>query len=263
MTSGFTNSRILSDVSIKSRVFTSPGHSAEAADHSVLASCVCDESYAAPLTRRPDAASATTAHPSVRASSAAASASAASPPPATTSNPRLADLTNDASSRRSRLGLGFRVMLDPPRAATPWVNGASLRSHPWRPRRSRPGFHSDSIGPSGSRNWQLTCTGPGLGPCRCRNAVAIAVAAHRAGDPSPGGAKSTLHAVYDPKILTWSIVWFAPLSRNSGGRSAVSNRSGAFDSHASTAAGSKFATAVPDDVITAAARPLPRPYPSA
>ena len=59
------------------------------------------------------------------------------------------------------------------------------------------------------------------------------------------------------------MVWFAPVSRSSGGRSAVSSNSGAHDSCASTAAGSKFATAVPELVITADARPEPFPTPSA
>ena len=55
------------------------------------------------------------------------------------------------------------------------------------------------------------------------------------------------------------MVWLALVSRSSGGLSAVSSSSGAHDSCASTAAGSRFATAVPEDVITAAA--LPDPFP--
>lgn len=51
---------------------------------------------------------------------------------------------------------------------------------------------------------------------------------------------------------TWSIVWLAPVSRSSAGRSAVSMSSGTLDCAASTTAGSKFATAVPEDVTTTA-----------
>jgi|TARA_B110000977_G_scaffold196592_1_gene277263 hypothetical protein len=88
----------------------------------------------------------------------------------------------------------------------------------------------------------------------------------RAGDPSPGGAKSTLYRVKLPKIFTWSMVWFAPVSRSSGGRSAVNNNSGALLALASTAAGSKLATAVPLLVMTHAPAdedPAPLPTPKA
>jgi hypothetical protein len=94
-------------------------------------------------------------------------------------------------------------------------------------------------------------------------AAFAAVAQTRAGAPSPGGDKSTWYRTNEPKIFVWSIVWFAPLPRDSDGRSAVSNNKGALDSHASTHAGSKFATAVPLDVITAhPALPNPAPFPT-
>ena len=206
MTSGATYSRISSETSIRSSVFTSPGHSADAADHS--RSCddrkvdfddECNDENAPPLTRRPEAASATTAHPSVLASSAAARALEASPPPATTSKPFRADLINAASSLKSAKEEeeddddNDEEEDDEEDEAwgAPAVNGAEPRSHPSKPRKSRRASHSASDGPSGSRNWQLTCTGPGRGPCRCRTAVATAVAATRAGEPSPGGARST------------------------------------------------------------------------
>ena len=48
------------------------------------------------------------------------------------------------------------------------------------------------------------------------------------------------------------MVWFAPVSRSSPGRSAVSSSMGTRDRLASTTAGSRFATAVPEDVITTA-----------
>lgn len=53
------------------------------------------------------------------------------------------------------------------------------------------------------------------------------------------------------------MVWLAPVSRSSPGRSAVRSSKGTPLCDASTTAGSRFATAVPDDVInTAGALPL-------
>eukprot|EP00983_Pelagomonas_calceolata_P076649 1153509-Pelagomonas_calceolata.AAC.1 len=45
---------------------------------------------------------------------------------------------------------------------------------------------------------------------------------------------------------TWSMVWLAPVSRSSPGRSAVTSSRGTPDSDASTTAGSRLATAVPE-----------------
>ena len=52
--------------------------------------------------------------------------------------------------------------------------------------------------------------------------------------------------------VAWSMVWLAPVSRSSPGRSAVKRSSGTRDMEASTTAGSRLATAVPDEVITTA-----------
>src|SRR5580693_8213709 len=74
----------------------------------------------------------------------------------------------------------------------------------------------------------------------------------------PGRRSGTPDSAYqrtaDPYSLTWSIVWLAPVPRNSGGRSAVSTSSGTADSSASMTAGWKFAAAVPDVHSTATGR---------
>src|SRR3712207_5105089 len=61
----------------------------------------------------------------------------------------------------------------------------------------------------------------------------------------------------------WSMVWFAPVWRSSGGLSAVSRIMGTPSVAASTTAGSPLATAVPEVVIQAAGRPVARAQPSA
>ena len=67
---------------------------------------------------------------------------------------------------------------------------------------------------------------------------------------------SIAHRAYEPNIPTWSIVWFAPVPRSSAGRSAVSRIIGVRDIAASTTAGKRFATAVPEVVTTTAGRPV-------
>ena len=62
-----------------------------------------------------------------------------------------------------------------------------------------------------------------------------------------------------PLPPTWSIVWLAPVSLSSNGRSAVSTSMGTPLRLASTTAGSRFATAVPLLVTSAAGPPLARP----
>src|SRR5215210_1038783 len=61
----------------------------------------------------------------------------------------------------------------------------------------------------------------------------------------------------------WSMVWFAPVWRSSGGRSAVSRTMGTPSVDASTTAGRPLATAVPEVVIQAAGRPVARAKPMA
>src|SRR5918998_2581909 len=61
----------------------------------------------------------------------------------------------------------------------------------------------------------------------------------------------------------WSMVWFAPVWRSSGGRSAVSRIMGTPPVAASTTGGRPLATAVPEVVIQAAGRPVARAWPRA
>ena len=85
-----------------------------------------------------------------------------------------------------------------------------------------------------------------------------------AGSSSVGQGRSFAWRAYCPKMPGWVTAWFAPLPRDSGARSAVRSSSGSWLWLASTAAGSRFATAVPDVVSTAASffsspPPLPPP----
>ena len=57
-----------------------------------------------------------------------------------------------------------------------------------------------------------------------------------------------------PKMPTWSVVWLASVPRSRSGRSAVTATSGTPAWAASSMAGCRLATAVPDVQITAAAR---------
>ena len=68
---------------------------------------------------------------------------------------------------------------------------------------------------------------------------------------------------YAPNRPTWSIVWFAPVPRSKGGRSAVSSTSVARDGDASTTAGRSSAAAVPLVHATATGRPVAFARPSA
>ena len=255
MTSGLKNARIDAEHSETSATFRTCGQNAAGSP---------------PPARTPLAASATTAHPRPAASSVAASAAAApsDAPPAITSTPRRADRTSRASAATPAASLAAArdspSWTPPPSAAPPAKeSGATRDSHPSKPRRSRSGFHGAGTGPRGSRNWQFKCTGPGRAPRRTRVAAFAAVAQTRAGAPSPGGGRSASKRAKDPKIFVWSMVWFAPEPLSSGGLSAVSSRSGELLSAASTAAGSRLATAVPLLVMTAApAAPAPAPLPT-
>mmetsp|Transcript_15257 Transcript_15257/g.43420 ORF Transcript_15257/g.43420 Transcript_15257/m.43420 type:complete len:278 (+) Transcript_15257:5886-6719(+) len=124
--------------------------------------------------------------------------------------------------------------------------------------------HSMATGCSGSLNWQLRWTGPEFDrDMASRTPFDTAASVGRSGVSTEGGNRSASHLTYLPKMPTWSIVWLAPLSRSSAGRSAVSNRRGTSDCDASTTDGKRFATAVPDEVITAQGLPVALPWPSA
>ncbi len=109
---------------------------------------------------------------------------------------------------------------------------------------------SGASGPSGSndaRNGRFRCTGPA--------GASVAVATARpttsltsASGPGPvsGTGSSAYHLQARPYRCAWSMVWAAPRSRSSGGRSAVNTMSGTRPWNASTTAGAKLTTAVPD-----------------
>ena len=81
---------------------------------------------------------------------------------------------------------------------------------------------------------------------------------------SPTGASmSSQNLTASPKIPTWLVVWFAPTPRSSFGRSAVMRISGTPLWCASSAAGSKFATAVPEVVMMATGMPVALAAPKA
>mmetsp|Transcript_47577 Transcript_47577/g.110942 ORF Transcript_47577/g.110942 Transcript_47577/m.110942 type:complete len:231 (-) Transcript_47577:1487-2179(-) len=78
-----------------------------------------------------------------------------------------------------------------------------------------------------------------------------------------GAGKSFSHLTASPNSPGCTITWFAPVSRNSCGLSAVSNRIGIAAAAASTTAGSKFATALPEVTIMAVGAPAAFAHPSA
>ena len=99
------------------------------------------------------------------------------------------------------------------------------------------GTHRSS-GTSGSSSWTLRCTGP----CAARRSRAREV----------GGAARSTVATSGPKMPTWSVVWLALVPRSRAGRSAVTTTSGRPAWAASSTAGCRLATAVPDVHTTAA-----------
>src|SRR5207237_9076516 len=100
------------------------------------------------------------------------------------------------------------------------------------------------LGTIGSSNGQFTCTGPGSAPPDA--AIARAPASrHVSESPRPTGTRGSRYArAWLPYSSTWSIVWFAPVPRSLGGRSAVSTTSGVRDRNASTTTGRSPGAAV-------------------
>ena len=83
------------------------------------------------------------------------------------------------------------------------------------------------------------------------------------GSVASGTGTSASNRTFGANIPGCRVVWFAPTPRSSGGRSAVSSRSGTPAWWASRAAGSRFAAAVPEVQTTTAGIPSSRPMPSA
>jgi hypothetical protein len=69
-------------------------------------------------------------------------------------------------------------------------------------------------------------TGPGGEAMHACTAWSMLVRMKRAGTSAEGGGRSTCHLTAPSNAFTWSTVWLEPLSRSSGGRSAVSSSSG-------------------------------------
>ena len=113
-------------------------------------------------------------------------------------------------------------------------------------------------GPSGrsdARYGRSICTGPEGAATEVATArAATSRARAAAAAPGSGTGSSANHLQAGPYSRAWSMVWAAPRSRSSGGRSAVSTMSGTRAWYASTTAGAKFTTAVPDVPRTATGR---------
>ncbi len=178
----------------------------------------------------PAVGSATTGHPACHASSAV-SPVVASPTTTSVRGPRCSVVDVAAVARVSAL-----------------VHGTS-KSRP----SSGSGQSSSTSGTSGSRSGTLTCSGL---PDR-----AVATARHTSDRHTafcPGRRSATGKcsvSVAAAKIPCWSTVWLAPVRYSSTGRSAVTTSSGVPECRASSTAGCRFATAVPDVQTTAVTPP--------
>ncbi len=202
--------------------------------------------------RSPDSGSAIRGQPAARANASATPGSTPAPHPATT-RPRGCARTS-AAKRAASAAAGSRCAGDVRiQGAPPARPGVSNRSAP--------------VGTSGSRKGRLRCTGPAGGP-DAYAAARLASARQRllaseAASVASGGPGSWNQRTALPKSPDWSIVWPAPQSRNSAGRSAVHTSKGTRAWCASTTAGWRFAAAVPEVQHTIAGRALARPMPSA
>ncbi len=125
------------------------------------------------------------------------------------------------------------------------------RDAPPGTRASRP----SSVGTSGSRNGTLRWTGP-QSPEAPRAAATArdTTARHWACWPArrSGVPSSCDHRTAAPNMPGWTVVWLAPVPRSSGGRSALSTMRGTMPWWASSTAGCRLATAVPEVVTTTA-----------
>ena len=110
-----------------------------------------------------------------------------------------------------------------------------------------------------------TWTGPGsVGAVAVRIARPIALRQCRCSVcGSPAAPSSTTARACGPNSPTWSMVWLAPVPRNSGGRLAVSASTGTPECAASTIAGCRLATAVPEVTTTGTGRLDPSANPRA
>ena len=97
---------------------------------------------------------------------------------------------------------------------------------------------STGVGSSGFRKGTFRWTGPGGVPLAASTARASVTRSERSLRASGSGSGSVRwYRTASPYSLVWSVVWFAPLSWSSGGRSAVSAIRGTRPSLASITAG--------------------------
>src|SRR5690554_4807141 len=152
-------------------------------------------------------------------------------------------------------------------ALTVVLHGASPRRPSWSK-----GYGSASVRPSwnaatvGSRKARLSWTGPGRPPKpRAAPRTWATVDRHHLGASGWGSPGPSSRAIRTnrPKMSRWSMAWLAPTPLSSGGRSAETTTSDTPELSASTTAGTRFATAVPDVVTTAAGRPVAFAHPRA
>ena len=130
------------------------------------------------------------------------------------------------------------------------------------PPSGRPVGNPAPSGTSGSARGTSSCTGPGS-PVRAPVAAASprhTAVRHRAGSSPPS---TTAVRTAPPNNPRWSTVWLAPEPSSSPGRSAESTSSGTPACDASSTAGCRFATAVPEVVTTGTGTPLARASPRA
>ena len=148
--------------------------------------------------------------------------------------PRAAAIRAAARAARPRSGPSTSSIRRRPRRARPTApraarstsaaSGSGLRSARSTRAGSRSGTSTTSpAGTSGSSNEQLMCTGPGCGPPHAATASRPIRRHSSASSADDGHRRRSRYARgYVPNSRTWSIVWFAPVPRSRGGRSAVS-----------------------------------------
>ena len=120
---------------------------------------------------------------------------------------------------------------------------------------------------SGSRSGTLSWTGPGsppLVPAARSSARATTARQERAAPGRSSASGITTEArTASPYIPTWSMVWLAPLPTSSTGRSALTTSRPTPLREASSTAGCRLATAVPEVTTTGTIRPDTDPSPTA
>ena len=117
---------------------------------------------------------------------------------------------------------------------------------------------------SGSSNGRLRCTGPaGLPRQACQARLARDSRLAPLSWAKPLGLACSSRRQQGARNSSWLTVWLAPRFLSRAGRSALSSSRGMAPRSASTTAGNRLATALPEVVTTAAGTPAARPKPRA